>query len=327
MRLTVTHGLNVHFVDADAPGHESFEHDGVLVTINSHIPSDGAFASISCTGVTEVFQDGSRSDSSGSITTSGGERLIVNSRFLAPPGMDPTWDSGLETAFHRAEAVLEHVAALIRWRFNLSGTDSLFSSTSVRVESPDGHFFDPYPMPTVSMGDDRAPLGESELAEVTGMATSNVREPLAHQLLREAWNLRLTNPRSSLVIGVSAAEVGMKYLIAALVPQVQGLVEELPSPPLDKMMAHVLPDLPIKADVDPKRRSPKHLRVKMKAAVEARNRVVHRGATPDVFLRDTLGSIREFLYLLDYYNGHVWALTKLSNETIAALGIDSLAES
>ena len=32
-------------------------------------------------------------------------------------------------------------------------------------------------------------------------------EPLGRQLFREAWNLRFSNPRSALVIGVAAAEV------------------------------------------------------------------------------------------------------------------------
>jgi len=114
----------------------------------------------------------------------------------------------------------------------------------------------------------------------------------------------------------------MKQLIAALVPDARWLVEELPSPPLSTMVKDYLKELPIRADVPPARRSPKHLRRLLHDAVEARNQVVHRGTTPAVSLRETLTGIREFLYLLDFYCGHSWAIERLSVETRAALALE-----
>ena len=127
------------------------------------------------------------------------------------------------------------------------------------------------------------------------------------------------NSRSSLVIGVAAAEVGLKQLIAALVPHAKSLVENIPSPPLDTMIRKVLPDLPIKADIEPARRAPRHLRTAIIAAVEDRNRIVHLGAMPRCDLREALLAIREFLYLLDMYSGHAWAATLLTEKTQSAL--------
>jgi hypothetical protein len=43
-------------------------------------------------------------------------------------------------------------------------------------------------------------------------------EPLAHQLFNDAWNLRQTNPRASLVVAVAAAEVGLKKVIGVGLP-------------------------------------------------------------------------------------------------------------
>jgi hypothetical protein len=115
----------------------------------------------------------------------------------------------------------------------------------------------------------------------------------------------------------------MKQLIATLVPTARWLVEELPSPPLVKMMKHYVPDLPVRVEVDRDRRCPKHLLTKLQAAVEERNDVVHRGATPGIYLRETLLAVRELLYLLDFYAGNLWAVSYFSPEMIAALGIEN----
>lgn len=113
----------------------------------------------------------------------------------------------------------------------------------------------------------------------------------------------------------------MKQLIASLVPDARWLVEELPSPPLVPMMKHYLPDLPIRAPVEREHRCPRHLRSALQTAIEERNDVVHRGLSPTADLRNTLTRIREFLYLLDFYGGHEWAVAKLSEETRASLAI------
>ena len=47
------------------------------------------------------------------------------------------------------------------------------------------------------MGNDSSAVPADELADVPPMLTGEVCEPLAHQLLREAWNLRHSNPRAS----------------------------------------------------------------------------------------------------------------------------------
>ena len=143
---------------------------------------------------------------------------------------------------------------------------------------------------------------------------------MAHQLLREAWNLRHQNPRGSLIIGVAAAEVGTKALIVDLVPVVRAFVDDLPAPPLVKLVKHSLRELPIRADVAPDLRCPKSLLRILDAAVQDRNAVVHRGVLPSLPLYKTLQSIREYLYLLDFYSGEQWAAAHLTEETRVALG-------
>jgi hypothetical protein len=54
---------------------------------------------------------------------------------------------------------------------------------------------------------------ESLFQEIKGLLAED-QEPIGHELLREAWNLKATSPRSSLMLAVSALEVGVKEFIA-----------------------------------------------------------------------------------------------------------------
>lgn len=312
MEVTVTHTLNAHFVEIDAPSAVQFEQEGVSVGVTSAIKPGNVFAVITCVGSTEVDEERElREAGSGGILSAG--------LLMLPDQRDQRYATAVAVGFHKAETVLRQVGAVLRWRFGLSGYDAVFKDTSVTAQLASGRSLDLYLIPQAFMGDDSANIREGDLASIAELVTSSQREPVAHELWREAWNLRHPNPRSSLVIGVAAAEVGIKQLIAAMVPGAKSLVENIPSPSLDVMMRKILPDLPIKADVEPSRRVPRYLRIAVITAVEDRNRVVHLGAMPSGDLRKTLIAIREFLYMLDMYSGQLWAEALLTEKTRSAL--------
>jgi hypothetical protein len=313
VEVAVRHALNAHFVEVEVPSTVQFQHEEVSVSVATTVKPDGAFGAITCVGVTNIDDDGELNDTGGGIAwTSSG--LVM----LSDQG-DQRYARAVAAGFQKIESVLKKVGAVLRWRFGLSGYDPVFRDTTVTAQLANGRPIDLYLVPQSAMGDDRATIEQEGLSAFAELVVSSQREPVAHELWREAWNLRHPNPRSSLVIGVAAAEVGIKQLIAALVPQASSLVENIPSPPLDTMIRKVLPDLPIRADVEPGRRAPRHLRTAIVAAVEDRNRVVHLGAMPRADLRVTLLAIREFLYMLDMYAGHSWAEALLAEKTRSAL--------
>jgi hypothetical protein len=82
--------------------------------------------------------------------------------------------------------------------------------------------------------------------EIVRMVESGQQEPVAHQLFREAWELRSSNPRSAIAIGIAAAEIGVKDLIAVVVPNAHWLVKETPSPPVVRILREYLPMLPVR---------------------------------------------------------------------------------
>jgi hypothetical protein len=317
MRLTVRRELDAHFVEADQAGTQSFIQDGVAIRVNLSKPPEASFAAITCVGALDLARGVGPRD----VAQSAVAPLDDGHALVAPGGLDVDIND-LVDGYRRIDSTLEQVGALLRWRFSLSGKDSLFKESSVTLLTDGGRSVELNKLGTAAMGDDAAHVCADELGELRGMCADGCREPLAHQLWREAWNLRHGNPRASLVTGVAAAEVGMKHLVAVLVPHARWLVEELPSPPLVSMVKNYLPDLPICVDVRPDRRSPAHLRRLLDEAVVARNRVIHRGETPAIFLRATLAGVREFLYLLDFYGGQPWARAQLSAETLASLGLE-----
>jgi hypothetical protein len=79
--------------------------------------------------------------------------------------------------------------------------------------------------------------------EATTFLERGADEPVAHELWREAWTQRRENPRSALVIGMSAAEVGVKDFLAKRVPEAAWLVIEAPTPDLLKILTTYLPTL------------------------------------------------------------------------------------
>ncbi|MBI2825863.1 MAG: hypothetical protein HYX69_14350 [Planctomycetia bacterium] len=148
------------------------------------------------------------------------------------------------------------------------------------------------------------------------------REPLHHDLFREAWQNKEANWRSLLVMAVAAAETGFKTTAIDLSPAVAWLLEKLPSPSLPLMVREYLEQLPARRTFDGQvRRPPKMLITTLQKGVELRNKLVH-GRVEDVDsdeLSDILVAIRDLLYLLDFYRGHEWALARITPDVLAKI--------
>jgi hypothetical protein len=148
--------------------------------------------------------------------------------------------------------------------------------------------------------------------EVTELVQRGRTEPLGHELLREASEQVLQNPRSALILAITAAEVGLKEFVGNLVPDARWLVHEAPTPPIIAMIENYLPTLndragaTISGSVLP---PPRETLDVLKKGVFLRNRVAHVGAAaPSVDTLDQiLAAVADLLWLLDYYQGFTWA--------------------
>jgi hypothetical protein len=156
-----------------------------------------------------------------------------------------------------------------------------------------------------------------QVDEVVRKAELGFEEPLGRQLFREAWAQIGINHRGALVIGVTAAEVGLMRLIATLMPGT--IQEDTRTPPMVRMLREYLPNLPVKAkradggSIMP----PPQIVQQIEEAIRYRNAVVHAGVLPpkEEELAGMLRAISDFLWMCDVYLGEIWAVKHISFET------------
>lgn len=158
--------------------------------------------------------------------------------------------------------------------------------------------------------------------DVMQWVQESATEPLGHELYREAWEERHGNPRSSLIVGIAAAEVGFKQCVGTLVPDARWLVDNIPSPPLVRMLRDYLPLLPAKCTIRGRVLPPPTAIIDLlEKGVNLRNRAAHAGAATFDYetLEEVLLAVRDLLWILDYYRGFHWALDHVSQEVRKAL--------
>jgi hypothetical protein len=202
-----------------------------------------------------------------------------------------------------------HAVGVLRWRTRTLGLRQPFASSGMRWRFRDADDWQMLPRDIyVSIhGTSRLEVSEGAASELQDLLTRHALEPLAHELFREAWGQRQDNPRSSLLLGMAALEIGVKNYIGACVPDAEWLAENVPTPPLLRMLQEYLPALhpeggtPI-APLD------KDTADVLKVAVTLRNGLAHTGSdVPRERLAKTLRAIRNVLWRMDVARGHEWA--------------------
>lgn len=263
-----------------------------------------------------------------------GELLCVAQASLEPPRRVREWlndisqacprsfDEFSTQAFHILEHALEKLLKLLRWRighFEKRNPTRFLYSFEWAYNGKDWMLVQNIIQLKVIAGAVYQQISDEVVSSANKLWQSSTDEPLAHELLQEAWGNINNNPKSALVIGVAAAETGMKHLIAKLVPNSAWLIQNIPSPPLVKLLEEYLTELPTKVKTVNKAlpKLPKSLLSSVTKAVLLRNEIVHgKNVNLDLDLaKEMLKTIRDVLYILDLYAGHIWAVDCISCET------------
>jgi hypothetical protein len=210
---------------------------------------------------------------------------------------------------------------LLRWR---AGLDFQALTANHDYLSLDGHswlFLSVARSATLDIVQIFPAMSEEITKEIIEQYETGGDEPLAHQLFDDAWNLRYTNPRASLVIAVAAAEVGLKKVIGLIVPDAQWLLEKIQAPPIGKMLRKYIPTLKVKSFITGKQIvPPSKLIEKLEDAAKARNKIVHVGdkAPEHKELVEMLEAIRDFLWVCDLYRGQLKNVSFISDDVLKA---------
>jgi len=160
----------------------------------------------------------------------------------------------------------------------------------------------------------------SDLQEL--WSVDDLAEPLGHTLVREAAALASESPRSSILIMTAALETAVKMHISHIAPDTAWLMQEIPSPPIFKVLRDYIPlihrsrgeEIVFWDKVKP-------FINKVQKLIELRNKVAHTGKIPENAcpIQDYLELVSDMLYLLDVLEGHEWAKTLASHELRQAL--------
>lgn len=140
-------------------------------------------------------------------------------------------------------------------------------------------------------------------------------EPLAHELFQEAWGQQNDNPKSSLVIGIAAAETCVKHLVLESVPAASWLIKNTNSPPLVLILREYLPQLPTRITDGKVLAPPDWLVETILKGVTLRNKIVHGQVVTlkPSNVREILQVVNDLLYYCDLLAGHAWAANQLSH--------------
>ena len=148
-------------------------------------------------------------------------------------------------------------------------------------------------------------------------------EPLGHELVREARELMEESPRSSILIMTAALETAVKTHVSRIAPDTAWLMQELPAPPIFKILRDYVPAIHAARGKDMAFwEILKSSITQVKKLIEVRNKVAHTGIIPDGAgsLRDAIQLVSDLLYVLDVLEENEWAKTQVSYPIRKALG-------
>jgi len=208
----------------------------------------------------------------------------------------------------------------LRWRTSCLGPHNVISFRSFDW-SDDRKFWHPAPTELSCTIEERSrpfKFTKEVRKDIRQIIKNDFHEPVYHELYREAWGNRRSNPRSAIVTGMSSLEVATKALIAQLIPDASWLTKNIPSPPLVKMLIEYIPRLPVVNKVKGKVCSPPKILVdKIRKGVTIRNDITHVGEKAPSYesLTEILEAVRDIIWLLDYFSGKDWAYEFISEET------------
>jgi hypothetical protein len=223
-------------------------------------------------------------------------------------------------------SVVERAAGIHAWRCGLWAPPSVLRVGPSMEWSADGRTWQLAP-PDTAVYIGRLPVLTIHCRNDIGRLLDNDqdREPIGHELVREAWGLRWDAPRSALVIAVAGLETGVKATLARLDSSWGDIFEREDTPPVETILTTHLPRLVRPSEGSKVLMPSKETVDEIRKVVVIRNELVHRGqGDVELFrLERFLTSIRDVLWLCDVACGNAWALEFVSEEERRRLGVAS----
>ena len=135
----------------------------------------------------------------------------------------------------------------LRWRYAQEGPPAPISTRGLSWSNDDGKNWHPLPgsysIRSVTPPSSVLKLENISIDELKESIRLGIEEPVYHELLREAKELKHKSARSSILVSISAAEIAVKEVLYKLVPNSQWLIENIQSPPIVRMIKEYFPQI------------------------------------------------------------------------------------
>jgi hypothetical protein len=252
----------------------------------------------------------------GIVDEQGNLRHGLPPRQFLPETLNLLLEEASKITFDLAESTLR----MIRWRAGLQGPPTILTrDLFIEWSEDDENWHGIWNGSTITVSvSGRSPFRD-QWREFVERNTAPIPEPLGHELYHEAEFLLPENPRSAVLMLVTAAEVAVKQCIAALAPDTTWLMENMPSPPVVALLLDYMPQLNVVRAFGDRLvcPPPKEVSDELKAMIQVRNRLTHVGYAPpsQESLMRKFEIVRDLLWLLDYYVGQDWAMEHVSQRT------------
>jgi len=205
---------------------------------------------------------------------------------------DPKLKDFFERFYQPAVAEIKRIFKLIRWKYQLGeGKINYYDETIFWS-------FDQKNWRSIS----RCPAPENlrvkmlhtkklDVGLLQDLMVRDIHEPIFFELLREANSISETSLDSAFVIAVAALEVSVKYLIKNHLPETVWIMDEIPTPPIERIVREYYPTFLTGfklSEEDSKT---------FKNIVATRNKIVHAGdaAQSRAWLFEKLRFINQFI--------------------------------
>ena len=161
----------------------------------------------------------------------------------------------------------------------------------------------------------RAPTKQSE-ESFRALWDSVAIEPIAQELLREASQLACSGScRSALLMAATAVETAVKDHIGRLRPDTQWILQNLPSPPIEKILRKYIPEMHEGHAAISNWSLLSPLWTACGKLFSARNDTAHKGVEADArAVQQHMETATDILYILDVLSGQNWARSRVSSQ-------------
>ncbi|MCZ8023351.1 MAG: hypothetical protein O9294_16425 [Cytophagales bacterium] len=221
---------------------------------------------------------------------------------------------------------IKRTVTIVRWYKDNRGSHSPFAVLDFKWTS-DGQNWYNVPMSmhismeTITNG---VKLSKKDEGIVLSLLNTDSIEPIYHSLFREAWGQRHQNPRSAIIMAISAIEVSVKHLIEKTVPDATWLVTRLQSPPVFLIFKEYLPKLSIDNKINGVTILPTDRVINdLKKWVTIRNEITHLGkkSLNGDELKEMLLTVKDILHIIDFNCGHKWSINHVRRDTLKEIGL------